>query len=113
MVVDFCHTVLNAWGSRGQDNIGSAVPTFRADPDEPVVDELVLARDGWYVDCMIEAASGADGPPPSGTLDSRNALNKSNFFLSQFSPYFIGKSFDRLWKFQKRFLRAKISAVGC
>ena len=78
MVVDFCHNVLNAWGSGGQDDIGSAVPTIGAGPDEAVVDKLVVARDGWYVDCMIEA--GADGPPPSGTLDSRNALRESNFF---------------------------------
>ena len=78
MVVDFCHTVLNAWGSGGQDNIGNAVPMFGAGPDEPVVDEVVVARDGWFVVCMIGA--GADGPPPSGTLDSRNALRESNFF---------------------------------
>ena len=52
MVVDFCHTVVNAWGSGGQDNIGSAVPMFGAGPGEPVVDELVVARDGWFVVCM-------------------------------------------------------------
>ena len=87
---------------------------FGAGPDEPPW-PVVVACDGWFVVCMIGA--GADGPAASqsGTLDSRwcrNSLNESIFF-SEFSPYFIGKSIDWSWKFQKRFQRAKRSAVGC
>ena len=55
----------------------SAVPMFGAGPEEPLC-PVIVASDGWFVVCMIEA--GADGSPPSGTLDSRNFLNESNFF---------------------------------
>ena len=40
-------------------------------------------------------------------------LQRIQIFLSELSPHFIGKSIDRMWKFQKRFRRAKTSAVGC
>ena len=79
---------------------------FGAGPEEPPW-PVVAARDGWFVVFMIGA--GADEPSIPGAAEIPKRIQ---FFLSELSPHFIGKSIDRMWKFQKRFRRAKTSAVG-